>query len=81
MTRNATYDKLKAMAFDAMPINDADWGSERQLDAEHDFFAEAEHCCGEFSDDFANWALKATTDEYIKEAMRIIAQKLGMTEG
>jgi len=67
---------LEQLAADARPIDETDWGSERQIDAENLFFDECRrHRPTTFDDagDFADWCLKATTDERIDEAMRLLA--------
>lgn len=71
--RDRTMEQLAA---EARSIDDDDWGSERQVDAENRFFDECRrHRPATFDDagDFADWCLKATTDERIDEAMRLLA--------
>lgn len=58
---------------EAMPIDDDDWGSDRQVDAENELFRlleQADIPVGEGSR-FARWALKATAEERINEAHRL----------
>lgn len=65
-----TLKELEAMAADARPIDQSDWGSERQINAQNAFFeaVEAQLTSADMAklDDFA---LKATTDESITEAL------------
>ena len=66
---------LEILAERARPLNDDDWGSERQIDAENAFFAACEeaypHLFHEDSE-FSQWALKATTEEMIDHALTLI---------
>ena len=62
---------LETLAQAARPTSDDDWGSERQIDAENAFFAAA----GDLGADFEQFALKATSDEAIDEALRILAKR------
>jgi hypothetical protein len=67
---------LKTLAADARPISEADYGSQRQIDAENDFFDALDlQLSGKLtdgeSDAFAAYCLKATTDERIDEALRL----------
>lgn len=67
---------LAELAAEARAVNEDDWGTERQIDAENRFFDECRRLRpSTFGDsgDFADWCLKATTDERIDEAMRLIA--------
>lgn len=70
--RNRSIDDL---ARDALPLNDDDWSSSRQIDAENRFFDECRRLRPDtFSDegDFSVWALKATSEERIEEALRLL---------
>jgi hypothetical protein len=66
-------DVLNILAQTARPIDDADYGSYRQVRAENRFFyviksrltAQAWH-------DFELYCLKATSDERIDEALRLV---------
>jgi hypothetical protein len=61
------------LAKDALPINDDDWGSDRQIDAENLFFNEVEKVLdAETFAAFENYCLKATTDERVEEALRLL---------
>jgi hypothetical protein len=66
---------FEALAREAFPINEDEWGSERQINAENALFTALEarypETFGEASD-FRMWALKATSEEYIEEAMRLV---------
>jgi len=57
------------LANSAHPINDDDWGTERQIDAQNAFFNAAEEM-GLDMDDFEEYAHKATAEEMIGEALR-----------
>jgi hypothetical protein len=62
-----------ALAADARPINDDDWGSERQQDAERRFDeAFLAVMGGKLTDRHRVWCLKATTEERIDECMRLL---------
>jgi hypothetical protein len=63
------------MLADDVLSNDGDpWGSDRQTDAFNRFFSVAEVIDPQLGDDgdFSLWCLKATEDEMIEEALRII---------
>jgi hypothetical protein len=62
---------IEKLAADARPINDADWGSDRQINAINLFFYHAE--CERpdaFGEDFETYCLKATDEEMIDECLR-----------
>lgn len=63
-----TYAELEQMAAIARPIDDDEWASQRQIDAENAFFEAA----GPLGEAFEAWALHATTDEMLDEALRIL---------
>jgi aminoglycoside phosphotransferase len=72
--RQMTY--LEQLAAAGRPINDADYGSDRQITAENDFFDALDlHLTGKLtdaeSDAFAGFCDKATTDERITEGLRL----------
>jgi hypothetical protein len=63
------------LAARARPINDDDWGSKRQIDAQNLFFQEVEKVLP--ADKFAdldNYCLKATTDEMIDRALEMLSE-------
>ena len=66
------------LAETAVPINDEEWGSERQTDAENAFWDEACRVGGKKGvdltpeSDFGNWCLKANTEDMINEALRLL---------
>jgi hypothetical protein len=64
----ATYEEL---AQAARPQDDFDWGSERQITAETAFY----ETVGPLGEAFEQYALKATADEAIDEALRIIRRR------
>lgn len=77
--RLPTLAELETLAADARPVNDDDWGTERQIDAENAFFAAcAVALPADFKDggDFSVFAHKATTGEMIDEALRIVRANL-----
>jgi hypothetical protein len=58
----------------AMPINDDDWGSDRQIDAENKLYAFVEENWPDMmSAEFETWSLKASADEIIYELMTKIS--------
>ena len=59
---------LDAMAKDARPINDDDWGSERQINASNAFHIYASADLGIDTEDMAT--AKATCEEMIDETLR-----------
>lgn len=72
-----TFEELAAYA---KPLDDTEWGSNRQIEAENTFFHIAREQFPElFSDnsDFSMWALKATTDEMLDHAMALIRKAMG----
>jgi hypothetical protein len=62
------------LAAEARPKDDAEWGSERQIAAENKFFEKFHEAMGD-TPDFDRWCLKATTDEMIDEALRLLQSK------
>ena len=74
-----TLSMINTLASAAYPINDDDWGSERQIAAENAFFAFVKDYVTRGPravegrkqwEDFEGWCLKATTEEMIEEALR-----------
>lgn len=72
---NQKLTDLEVLAGSARPLNDQDWGSERQIEAENAFFTACEeaypHLFHEGSE-FSEWALKATSEEMIDHALTLI---------
>lgn len=67
---------LQQLAADARPFDDDEWGSQRQVDAENRFFDECRRrrpATFDETGDFSDWCLKATTEERIDEALRLMA--------
>jgi hypothetical protein len=67
------YAWLQKLADAARPIDDADWGSDRQIEAENEFCAYA--CCfmeEAVLDQFDRYVLKATSEEIIDNALDIL---------
>lgn len=75
MHDNATYQNLKHRAAIALMLK---WGSDEQIAAENEFFAELENCVGELGEQFQIWCLKATTEEIVHRALHIAAVRLGL---
>jgi hypothetical protein len=64
---------LIQLARTARPINDADWGSARQVAAENQFFASIKPLISASDwDELETFALRATTDERIDFALRLV---------
>lgn len=63
---------VQRMAENAKPLNDDEWGSERQIDAENAFFAKLEEL-GMDMDEFIDENSKATTDESIAAGLEWFA--------
>ena len=76
--------KLETLSEVARPLDDADWGSDRQQDAENHFWNELARALGApcddqydgagFGKDFDNWCLHATTDEMLDEALKLLRE-------
>ena len=73
-----SLSNLQTLAVQARPQSDADWGSERQMDAENAFF-DAFHAAMGDTPEFDDWCLKATTNEMIDEALRLAKERFGNT--
>lgn len=62
-----------ALAKKAYCINDDDWGTERQIEAENAFFAAVKaKLPAPVFEKLEGYCLKATSDEMIEEAMRLL---------
>jgi hypothetical protein len=71
-------ERLFGLAQAARCLGDDDWGSERQQNAENDFFDAFHDAVGD-THAFDAWCLKATTEEMIDEALRLLGLSvLGM---
>ena len=69
-------ERFEALAQAARPVDDNDWGSTRQIGAENKFFKSVEALLPD--DQFAaltRYCLKATSDEAIDEALRLVRSK------
>lgn len=68
---------LKQLANEAAPINDADYGSNRQVNAENDFFDALGLYLANLpikdQEAFDSYCTKATTVERINEGLRLAA--------
>ena len=66
--------ELDALADVARPIDDDDWGSERQVEAQNAFFIRVEAILPRDQfEELEGFCLKANVDEMVDEAMRLIA--------
>ena len=64
------FPEMKKMAAAALPIDDDEWGSERQVEAANAFFIALEKCLPKcYMDDVEEYALKATTEEMVAYGM------------
>lgn len=75
-----TLTDLDALAKGARPLDDEDWGSDRQIESENAFFDACEGAFPELFDEgsaFADFALKATSEERIDEALRLVRERRG----
>ena len=68
-----TYAEIEKLAAAAKPLNDDEWGSERQIDAENAFFdAVKEMVSKEVFEGLESYCLKATTDEMIEAGLQAV---------
>ncbi|WP_264048953.1 hypothetical protein [Methylobacterium flocculans] len=77
---SVTLTDLDALAKSARPLDDDDWGSDRQIEAENAFFGACEEEFSNLFDEdsaFADFALKATSEERIDKALRLVRKRLG----
>lgn len=72
----AVLRDLEPLAQRARPRSDDDWGSVRQIDAENRFFRVVKRTMtpADFAD-LEDYCLRATTDEAIDEALRMIGSR------
>lgn len=75
LENDMTFTKLESLAQDARPRDEADWGTERQINAENTFFDAFHDAMGD-TPEFDDWCLKATTGEMIDEALRLAKIRL-----
>jgi hypothetical protein len=65
-----TYVEIEKLAAAAKPLNDDEWGSERQISAQNAFFdAVQEMVSKEVFDGLQGYCLKATVDEMIEAGL------------
>lgn len=65
--------ELFQLAQAARPITDDDWGSDRQIEAENAFFDYVKtQLPVPLWDELEAYCLKATTDEMVDEALRLL---------
>jgi hypothetical protein len=62
---------FEALALAARPISEADWGSPSQIAAENAFYDAA----GDLGEEFDAYALKATCEEALDEALRLLRRR------
>lgn len=74
LSRFQVIGSIDDLAQDARLIDDDDWGTERQIEAENLFFDVFHGILGD-TPDFDGWCLKATTDEMITEGLRLLHAK------
>lgn len=66
---------VEQLARAARPLNDDDYGSEEQVEHENDFFAVVRELLTEEQEEaLETFSLKATTEERIDEALRLVAE-------
>jgi len=69
-------EKLYKLAQAARPLDQADWGSERQVTAQNTFFEYVEsHMHPLAFAELEDFALKATTDEMIDQAIKWLEEE------
>lgn len=71
------FSEFEAMAKPAYPIDDDDYGSDRQVDAENAFIEYVESRLPQiYTKEFEVWSLKATTEERLDETLERIKKAL-----
>jgi hypothetical protein len=74
--KSTNITKCEDLANDARPIDDADWGSDRQIAAENKLFAFVRTLLSEAEfEKLQVFCLKATTEEMIDEALLLVVTK------
>ena len=64
--------QIEQLAKAALPTSEEDWGSERQVHAETEFYTQVEKIVTPaVYERFSDWALKATAEESVAEALRL----------
>jgi len=77
--------ELETLAETGRPLDDDDYGSERQVDAENLFWFKLHDVFGDgfgevgLGEDFDRWCLKATTEEMLDEALKLIDKRFWET--
>jgi hypothetical protein len=70
-------NELKEMARYALPINDNEWGADRQIAASNRFFETVRVLLSDPDwEKLERWGMKATTEEHVAEAMRLVGRSL-----
>lgn len=80
MTDMLALTALEGKARAALPTDEADWGSERQIAAENAFFSDVKVVLtAEDYADLEQWCIKATTEEMVLEALRRVKLAWSLT--
>lgn len=77
MITTETLQRLETMAAAARPINDDDWGTDRQITAQNAFFVAFDEA-GLLSDEYDRYTLKADVIDMLDEAMRLAREAAGV---
>lgn len=76
MTEAEFSAKLDALAAEARPTSDDDWGTERQTNAQNAFFDFLkEHMHPMAFEELEMWCLSATTDEMIDKGLQMMREE------
>jgi hypothetical protein len=72
-----TIEYIEELKRNATPINDSDWGTERQIYAENAFFdAVAQVITSDEYSELETYCLKARTEEMLAEGMRLATKHI-----
>lgn len=69
-----TIARYQLLANDAKPVNDDEWGSERQIAAQNAFHAAMQRD-GLITPAYEAYCLKATVEEMVDEGMRLVIRR------
>ena len=69
-TKVAELAKLINLGMKALPIDDDEWGSHRQITAENKFHEYAKKYGVKYSQKLSDYLLKATTEEAVEEVLK-----------
>lgn len=68
-----SLSEIENLITQARPVSDEDWGSERQINLENKVWAHLDTILSEKQRDaFSNYCSKATTDEALDAALRVV---------